>query len=102
MTYDETPQPMEYGGPVTELREQAVRRLKKRRDFRAHLLIYVLVNAFLVTIWAVTNAGGFFWPVFVMVGWGIGLVANAYDVYVGDEVTEEQIQREMAHLEQRR
>src|SRR5262252_5711940 len=35
------------------VRDQAVTQLKKRRDFHAHLLVYVLVNAFLVVIWAV-------------------------------------------------
>jgi hypothetical protein len=90
--YDETPQQI-------ELRERAVRRLKKRRDFRGHVLIYVLVNTFLVVIWAVTNPDGLFWPVFPILGWGIGVVANAYDVYVAEDISEEQIQREIGHLE---
>ena len=34
-------------------RERAVRQLKKRHDFYGHIFIYVLVNAFLVVIWAV-------------------------------------------------
>jgi len=38
------------------------------------------------------------WPF----GWGIGLAANAYDVYFADELTEDQIQREMQHLEHHR
>jgi len=90
--YDETPQQI-------ELRERAVRRLKKRRDFRGHVLIYVLVNTFLVVIWAVTNPDGLFWPVFPILGWGIGVVANAYDVYVAEDISEERIQREIGHLE---
>ena len=59
------------------LRDRAVKQLKKRRDFMSHLLVYVLVNSFIVLIWAITNSGGFFWPVFPIVGWGIGLVMNA-------------------------
>ena len=85
-----------------ELRAQAVKQLKKKSDFRTHVLIYVLVNAFLVVIWAVTSAG-FFWPVFPMVGWGIAVVANAWDVYGGGDVpTESQINREMERLNRRR
>jgi len=80
------------------LRERAIKHLKKRRDFAAHLLVYALVNSFIVLIWAMTNDGGFFWPVFPIVGWGIGVVMNAWDVYRGDEFDEEQIRREMAHL----
>lgn len=84
------------------LREQAVKRLKKKSDFRIHLLIYVMVNAFLVVIWAMTGSD-YFWPVFPMVGWGIGVVANAWDVYgSGDTPTEGQISREMEKLNKRR
>jgi hypothetical protein len=56
----------------TELREQAVTSLKKKRDFKSHLFIYIAVNVLLVVIWAVTS-DGFFWPIFVIGGWGIGL-----------------------------
>jgi hypothetical protein len=84
------------------LRERAVKRLKKQRDFRGHLLVYVLVNAFLVTIWAVTNVHGFFWPVFPMVGWGIGVVMNAWDAYGRDDFDEAQIRREMKRLQDQR
>jgi hypothetical protein len=82
-----------------ELRSQAVERLKKKRDFKAHLLIYFLVNAFLVVIWAVSRGDdGFFWPIFVIVGWGIGVVANAWDVYGRKPITEEEIRREQERL----
>ena len=86
-----------------ELREQAVKRLKKRRDFYGHILVYVLVNAFLVVIWALTSGpGSFFWPVFILVGWGIGVVMNAWDVYVGQDFGEDRIRREMDHLQHSR
>ena len=45
-------------------------------------------------IWAVTDAHGFFWPVFPMGGWGIGLIMNARDVYWRREITDKDIQRE--------
>ena len=41
-------------------RDRAVQQLKKRRDFHAHLLVYVLVNGFVVLIWALTGSAGFF------------------------------------------
>jgi 2TM domain len=81
-----------------ELRDKAVRRLKKQRDFRSHLLVYVLVNTFLVVIWALTDPHGFFWPVFPIAGWGIGVIMNAWDVYGRQEITEQDIHREMDHL----
>jgi hypothetical protein len=79
------------------LRERALRRLKRRRDLHAHLLVYVLVNTFIVMVWALTGAG-FFWPAFPIVLWGIGVVMNAWDVYRGDEFSEESVAREMARL----
>jgi 2TM domain-containing protein len=86
---------------TADLRDRAVRRLKKKSDFRVHLLIYVMVNAFLVAIWAVTGAG-FFWPIFPLAGWGIGVVANAWDAYARDVPTESQIRDEMERLSKER
>ncbi len=85
-----------------DLRERAITRLKKRRDFYAHLLIYTMVNAFLVVVWAMTNPDGFFWPVFPIALWGIGLVMNAWDVYRADDFDEERIRREIEHIEHTR
>jgi 2TM domain len=82
-------------------RDKAVQQLKKRRDFYGHLLIYTLVNAFLVVIWAITDPHGFFWPVFFIAGWGIGVVMNAWDVYWRPEITEEGIQHEIKREQQR-
>jgi 2TM domain len=84
--------------PVSEpaLREQATIRLRKKRDFRAHLLAYLLCNGSLLIIWALTGAG-FFWPVFPMLAWGIGLVFHAWDIY-RQPFSEQQIQREMKRM----
>ena len=80
------------------LRELAVKRLKKKRDFHAHLLVYTLFNASIIIVWALTTPHAFFWPVFLIVFWGIGVVMNAYDVYRTDEFSEASIRREMARL----
>ncbi len=84
-----------------ELRKLAVSRLKKKRDFSTHVVIYVIVNAMLVGIWAVTGAG-FFWPVFPILGWGIGIGANAWDVYGRKPITEDEVQRETERLRSER
>jgi hypothetical protein len=84
-----------------EMRAEAIKRLKKRRDFHGHVLIYLMVNTFLVVIWAVTMPGGFFWPVFPIVGWGIAVVMNAWDVYFAQDFGEEDISREIERLEHR-
>lgn len=80
-----------------QLRERALASLRRKAEFRTHLVIYVLVNAMLVAIWAVTS-GGFFWPIFPMLGWGIGLGAHAWASFGRQGPTEDQIQREMDRL----
>ena len=82
-----------------DLREQALARIKKKREFVEHLIAYVLVNALLIGIWAVTGAG-FFWPIFVLLGWGIGIVFHGLEVYRVPP-SEAQIQREMDQLRRR-
>ena len=89
-------------GSPEQRREQAVRRLKKRRDFRAHLTSYVVVNTALWGVWAVigaTSGSWFPWPVFVTLAWGIGLTMNAREVYLRRPISEEEIQREMIRLD---
>jgi hypothetical protein len=91
------------GLPVAddELRQRALQQLKKRHDFFGHLLVYTLVNAFIVLIWALTDGHDFFWPVFPIVGWGIGVIMNAWDVFGSHGYDEHRIQREMEHLRRR-
>jgi hypothetical protein len=90
---------MEAASPNTEdsLREQAIAQLRKKRDFITHLVIYLLVNSMLVGIWAVTG-GDFFWPIFPILGWGIGVGANAWDVYGRKPISEGEIEQEMTRL----
>ncbi len=79
-------------------RELALERLKKKRDLKAHLVMYISVNVLLIVIWAVSGTDTFFWPIFVLVGWGIGLVANAWDVYGRKPISEDEVQQEMDRL----
>jgi CHASE2 domain-containing sensor protein len=79
-----------------ELRERATIRLRKKREFRAHLLAYVLFNGALVIVWALMGAN-FFWPVFPMLAWGVGLVFHAWDIY-RPPLSEQQIQREIQRI----
>lgn len=45
-------------------------------EVRSHVLSYTLVMALLVGIWAITGTG-YFWPVWPMMGWGIGVASHA-------------------------
>ncbi len=59
-----------------EIREIATHRVRRRRGFYSHLTAYILVNLMLVAIWYFTGAG-YFWPMWVILFWGIGLIFNA-------------------------
>ena len=74
--------------------EQARARLQRKRKFRGDVVAYVVVNAFLIGIWAATGFG-YFWPGWVLGPWSVFLLLSAWDVFYRHEVTEEDIQREM-------
>jgi hypothetical protein len=84
----------DHAAPEQAAHDQAVKRLKKQRDFRGHLLAYLLVNTLLVVIWA-TTSHGFFWPAFVIAPWGIAVAMNAWEAYGRPDLSEQAIQHEM-------
>lgn len=59
---------------------------KKRASFKQHLITYLLVNAFFWVLWFLNGnrhyGGGVPWPVWPMVGWGIGLASHYFGAYV--------------------
>lgn len=78
-----------------DARQAAIRRLKAKGDLRTHLVAFVVVNAVLVMVWAVTGRG-YFWPIWPIAGWAIGLVLHGWTVYYERPITEADIQREMS------
>lgn len=66
------------------LRGEAEASLERKRSFRVHLRVYVLVNLLLWVIWGVlvaTTDLWFPWPVFPLLGWGIGLYFHWRSAY---------------------
>ena len=77
-----------------ERRAAAVARITAKRDFRNHAFVYCAVNTLLVVIWAASGAG-YFWPIWAIGGWGIGLAAHAWNVYGDRSISESEIIEEM-------
>jgi hypothetical protein len=75
-------------------RQAAIERLKAKRDFKTNVFSYIAINAMLIGIWAATGAG-YFWPIWVIGGWGIGLIFHAWTVFGQKPITEEDVEREM-------
>jgi hypothetical protein len=65
--------------PVTY--DEAKKRAQELKEFYQHLVVYVLVNAFLFVINWLTSRGTwwFYWPLF---GWGIGVAAHGASVFL--------------------
>lgn len=78
-------------------RDAALKRVKARKGFKNHLSVYLIVNGMLVVIWALSG-GGYFWPIWPIAGWGVGIAINAWAVYFERPISEEEIQREMKRI----
>jgi class 3 adenylate cyclase len=52
------------------------RRSALAESVRIHLTVYLVVNVMLIGIWAASGAG-YFWPIWPILGWGIGLGCHA-------------------------
>jgi hypothetical protein len=76
-------------------REQAIKRLKMKQDFKGLLAGGIFAIVVTVVIWAL-GEGGYFWPIWVCLGVAIGVVAQGWKVYgPSNRITEADVQREM-------
>jgi len=62
--------------------ERAKKKVEEIRGFYIHLLVYVLVNSFLFLTNFLTSRGDW-WFYWTSVGWGIGVAAHAFSLFVG-------------------
>lgn len=90
-----------------DLRERAVRQLKRKRELRDHFGWFLFINALLWVIWAVPPDSANthdLWPAWVTGIWGVFLVSHALRVYRGSDEgpSERQIEKEMGRLRSRR
>ncbi len=81
-------------GLTDDRREVAIKRIHAKRGFRRHVVTYAAVNGFLVVVWVATG-GSYFWPVWTIAGWGIGLGVQGWAVYGERSITEVEIQDEI-------
>lgn len=80
-----------------ELRELA----RKRVEFRIHLSVYFVVITALWIIWFFTGQG-YLWPIWPMVGWGIGLVFHYMFDYRSSRLLSQEAEYEKLKKEMRR
>jgi hypothetical protein len=92
----DTPLAPEQGvdGPEQE-RALAIQRLKMKQDFKGVLAGGLLAVVVVVIIWAL-GEGGYFWPMWVMLGVAIAIVTQGWKAYgPSNRITEADVQREM-------
>lgn len=78
-----------------QARELAIQRLKLKQDFKGIAGGGLLAVVIVVVIWAL-GEGGYFWPVWVMLGVAIAIVTQGWKAYgPSNRITEADVQREM-------
>lgn len=86
-----------------EYYEKAKKLVKKKKDYKNSLRSFIITMPILIVINLMTSRD-FLWFFFPMIGWGSGLVASYYDIYVKPEKKsweDHEIQKEMERLRQR-
>ncbi len=60
---------------------------KARVGFRWSFISYFIVNAFLVVIWFFSSGpASYFWPIWSMMGWGVGIAFQYFHAYHGNKM----------------
>lgn len=78
-----------------QARQLAIQRLKLKQDFKGIVAGGLLAVAIVVIIWAL-GEGGYFWPMWVMLGVAIAIVTQGWKAYgPSNRITEDDVQREM-------
>jgi len=86
-----------------EYRELIRKRLKKQQAFNNYLGVWAGVSLLLLTIWFFTMPGGYFWPMWPILGMGIGAFfqwRDAYGPIVKKEITEADIDAEIQRIKE--
>jgi len=69
----------QYASSKVELSDRAEFDRRLRRDFYGHLASYLIVNGFLCGI--NLYSGGYFWAIWPLLGWGIGLAFSVVETF---------------------
>lgn len=78
-----------------QAREQAIQRLKMKQDFKGLAGGGALAIIVTTIIWAL-GEGGYYWPIWVILGVAIGLTVQGWKAYgPSNRITEADVQREM-------
>lgn len=95
---------MESSQSSSGIRDQALAQLKRKREFRAGIAVYLVINALLWVIWLLSDergdSNGIPWPLWVTVFWGIGMLIGAYNIYGQKPISDAEVEAEMRKIQQ--
>jgi hypothetical protein len=84
--------------------QAAIKRIRAKRGFGRHVMVYVAINLLLIAIWALTEpgsanhrheSGSDFWPIWPILGWGVGLGLHYWAVFHQRPISADEIRREI-------
>jgi fatty acid desaturase len=87
--------------PDAGIREEARRRLKAKNDFKIFFAVAIVVILICLAVWYLTSGfGSYFWPIWPILGLGIGLVFAGLDAYgiTRKYITEADIDNEVRRM----
>ena len=87
-----------------KLREFARKQLKKKQEFKQYLWTYAGVSVLVTGIWFVTSPEGYFWPIWVIFGMGVGALFAGLDAYgrlSAKPITDADVDAEVERLNRR-
>lgn len=89
------------GKMIDKVQDEALLKVaKKRAAAKMSLVIYLVINAFLVGLWIVTTGTrSYFWPMWPMIGWGLAITFQFVDAFVTNGIFSED--REFERLKQK-
>ncbi len=95
-----SPNPGPSGVNDDYLRARAIKRIKRKRDFLGHVIFFLVVNAGLWVVWAITSANTHnLWPAWVTGIWLVILVIDAFKVYGERPISDQQISKEIRRMQ---
>jgi len=66
-----------------KVKKEQMSHSQQRKEFKSHLFAFMAINGFLVIL----NLGvspGYFWAIYPMLGWGLGLLFHGIKVYTSN------------------
>lgn len=66
-----------------EVKQEQISNSQQRKGFQSHLFIFIAINAFLVILNLLVSPG-YFWAIYPILGWGLGLLLHGIKVYMSN------------------